>query len=155
MKPDLPPSFEGMPYAALRRYVSGASDAAERQRVESWAAASAGRRAYLAALGRTWLLGEGNAAADAAWAALTARLDVPPDESRPFEAPWEAPAVEIDVRRRGPARRLTGVFDSRRRWRVFSAAAAVALLVAVGTFLLEERGRGLAPSGEPPLREVA
>ena len=157
MSERLPPSFEGMPYAALRRYVSGASDAAERRRVEAWAAASGARRTYLAALIRTWHLAEAegglDAATEAAWAALSARLEVPPGESRLFEAPWEAPAVEIDVRRR-PARRLTGVFDPRRRWLVIPAAAAAVLIAALGTFLLGERARRSTPH-EATLREVA
>ena len=44
--------YEGMPLAVLRRYVKQTSDAAERRRVEAWAALSPARRRYLDAMCR-------------------------------------------------------------------------------------------------------
>lgn len=156
------PSFEGMPYASLRRYIAGASDATERRSVEAWAAESPGRRAYLAALGRTWQRVEREAsdaeraAADAAWTALSARLDVPADSAPAFVPAWEQPAVEIDVRGRRPARLLTGAFASRRRWPMIPAAAAAALIAATATYVVQQRGGStLSPTRPAPMREVA
>ncbi len=160
--PDPSGSFDGMPYAVLRRYVTGASEPAERRRVEAWAAASAARRAYLGALGRAWERGEREiadserSAANAAWAALSPKLDVPADASPPYEAPWEQPAVKVSVRRQQPARILTGAFDLRRRRSAIPAVAAAALLAATGTYLLQQRAHPVPVAQRPaPMREVA
>ncbi len=151
------PSYDGMSYEVLRRYVSGESDEGERRRVAAWAAESAVRRKYLEALRRTWTRGgtaesEAGRSAATAWNALRAQLDVPSDAEPPFVAPGEAPVVEIDVRRRRQVRLLTHAFERRSRWVPVSVAAA-ALLVVGGTFLLDE-GRFDGRSTPIPEREI-
>ena len=134
-----------MPYAVLRRYVSGASDLAERRQIEEWAGASSERRAYLTTLARTWRESEQGAseselaATDAAWAALSKELDVPDKVSSRSSVPPETPAVEIDVSARQPARVYTGAFRKRRRFPFTPAAAVAAVLVLTGTYLVNER----------------
>jgi transmembrane sensor len=77
---DRQPSSRELPPDALARYLAGESDRSERARVEAWAAASAGRREYLAALVRSWDRSRIGATSselretDAAWAALRPRL---------------------------------------------------------------------------------
>jgi len=157
----LGPSFEGMPYTTLRRYVLGASDAVDQRRIEAWASSPA-RRAYLAALERAWRRTERENSdaqrkeTDAAWAALLAQLEVPLESSPSFQASWEAPAVEIDVGRHQPARILTGAFARRRSWWMLPVAAAASLLVAGGAWLVHEKtGRAAVPEQPPEMREVA
>jgi len=155
-----------MSYAELRRYVSAASDDAERQRVEAWAMGNTTRREYLSALTRAWKIAQAQRssaddaeATDAAWASLEAKLELRPsaDETPAFVAPWEVRPVEIDVRRRGPVRVMTGAFQSRPPWTMIPAVAAAVLVIGVfGALLLRARGSDRAVTTAPaPMREVA
>lgn len=145
--PNTEPSFEGMSYSALRRYVAGASDTFEQRQVAAWSAESPARRNYLEALGRTWARGQAAAdaertAADTAWTALRSQLEVPQADSvPPFVASWEKPAVQIDMRHRRPARLFTHVFDTKRR-RTAPLIAAAMLLIAAGAFLFQQSQSG-------------
>ncbi len=165
-----PSSHELLP-GALARYVAGESDRSECERVEGWAAASAERRAYLAALLRTWARARAGATSaelretDAAWAALRGRLG---------EAETSLDAVAIEVQTspaksggsfagtaRGGGHRRGFVIPalSRSPWSLPRAAAA-ALLLAGGVGVLrhfyfqppESTARvAVAPA---PMREV-
>jgi transmembrane sensor len=155
-------SYEGISYDMLRRYISGASSDDERRRVETWAAMSAERRAYLAALARTWQAAQAATSdidhqeTDSAWAELSAKLDVPADASPAFVAPWEGPSVEIDVSRRRPARVMTGIFAPRPRQRTLQFAAAASFIIIASATLLWQRDRQQSVAEQPaPMREVA
>lgn len=113
--------IDGLPLALLRRHLSGAADAGERERVERWAAVSASRRDYLAALTRTW--------ARAHWGASAA-------EREDADAAWRALGVRLDElardRRRAPRRRAWPRSWEPRRAVLASLAAGLVLAVGVG-----------------------
>ncbi|HEY9448151.1 MAG TPA: hypothetical protein VIQ60_00285, partial [Gemmatimonadaceae bacterium] len=82
------PDVEGMPIEVLRRYLKNQSDAAEARRVEAWASESDSRQRYLDSL-RDLLERapmESRAAAELAWARLSARL------RRPVTVPGSVPS---------------------------------------------------------------
>jgi transmembrane sensor len=132
MSDETPGGFEGMSYAALRRYVSGMSNAAEQSRIEAWAAESDKRRAYLTVLVRTWQAGRlnlPNAAqveTDIAWSALSARLDAQKPQRK-----FELPSGLSSVRHR---RTVPGL-----------AAAAVLVALTVGTMFWSAQRRSKTP----------
>lgn len=151
-----------MESAALRRYVTGESDAAERRRVEAWAAESGERRRYLAAMRELYQRGaaEERDEAAAAWARIAARMEPPatPAEKTPaYVAPWEAPAVRVDVRQRRPPRVLAGAFESRRRWpSLIGVAATLLVLIGGGTLVLYNQPEVTAPAAPAvAMRQIA
>jgi transmembrane sensor len=132
-----------MPIEVLRRYVRSASDAAERRRVQSWAAEWGGRQRYLDAMRN--LLGrapsESRAGTEAAWSHLAARLD---------EQVHERPAP-------GSGRPALGRFlPSRRRPRSVALVAAGALLASLAGSVLLDRSaaRHTSPSAETAAMRV-
>lgn len=152
--PDRFPAHEGMPVAALRRYVIGESSASERRRVEAWASASSERRRYLAALARILARADGPARrrAAAAWTRLAARLAPPVGTTgapAAWEAPWERPVVRVDVARRRPPRLLTGAFAPRTQPRPWLVAAGLALAAGVAGALIGSAPRTGATGTTP------
>ncbi len=156
------PGYDGLELAVLRRYVSGQSDAAERRRVEAWAAEAAERRRYLAAMRE--LFEHGPAAAEvhetaAAWRQVAARMEPPSASSAgapAYVAPWDGPAVRVDVRRRQPPRILAGAFAERGRWRaLLTTAAALVLTLGGGTLLLRARLHTVASAPVVSMRQIA
>src|SRR5690349_14454751 len=136
------PGYDGLELAILRRYVTGRSDATERRRVEAWAAESADRRRYLASMRQLYERGPVDERDETAamWGRIADRMEPPvagEADVPAYVAPWEAPAVRVDVRRRAP-RVIGGVFAPRRQWSVLLAAAA-ALVITVGSGILALR----------------
>ena len=87
------PDFEGMPLDVLRRYLRNRGDAAERRRVDAWAALSGSRQRYLDAM--RGLLdrapAESRDRSEAAWTRMAARLGEQPAPSVVASAPAPAP----------------------------------------------------------------
>jgi transmembrane sensor len=154
------PGYDGMDPAILRRYLAGQSDSAERRRVEAWASESADRRRYLAAM-RDLYERQPQGSAEAtrlAWLKVAEQMEPPSraiGQEPPYEAPWEAPAVRVDVSRRQP-RVLLGAFAWRSRWPAAIGVAA-ALLLAVGGGALYLGVGSLLPVSAPAAttREIA
>lgn len=140
------PSFQGMPYAVLRRYVSGASDGFERRRVETWAASSPERCAYLTALVEGWrtsglgVTESEQASTDAAWAVLRSHLGLRED-AVPSSPVTRSYPVVVDLQSRKPAGVPAALLSSPRRRRRFAplAAAAAVVLVAGASYLFQDR----------------
>src|SRR5512146_3288421 len=108
------PDVDGMPLAALRRYVTGVGEPEERQRIDAWAAERVDRRRYLAALRHLYERASGDARDEArgAWARIADALAPPsarPAAAARYVAPWERPVVDVDLTPR-PARVLRGAF---------------------------------------------
>lgn len=163
---DRHPSPHDLPPGALARYLAGESDRGERASVEAWAAASAERREYLAALARSWSRARAGAASaelretDAAWAALGSRLgdfDSALHAGEGLDGAHDAASLTRDAAPRrafvipGAARA-----GGRSRW---LHAAAAALIVAGGAGALRyyksERAEAAARTvARAPMREV-
>jgi transmembrane sensor len=144
------PSYQGMELATLRRYVLGESPEAERRRVAAWAAEAGERRRYLEAMRELHAQepGAGADARSAAWARIAARLDRPSARVEPpYTAPWDAPAVRVNLQDRGRPRILAGAFAPRRApWTMPLAVCAGLLVAAVG---LRMANRAANPASTP------
>ncbi|MGH7720388.1 MAG: FecR family protein, partial [Gemmatimonadaceae bacterium] len=154
------PGYDGMEIAALRRYITRRSDTAERRRVEAWAAESVARRQYLTAMRQLYERGSVEVADDtaAAWQRIAARME-PPEapsvEAPQYVAPWEEPAVRVDVRRQ-PVRILGGAFaPRRRRMPVIAAAAAAVFVLGGGALILRDRAPVPASAPDASMRQIA
>lgn len=110
---------------ALARYLAGASDAPERERVEAWAASDPDHAHELEALRRIW--------DDAAEAMPLPELDV--------DAGW----LKVEQRMGGAAGRGTVIPLNARRW--LAAAAVIAGLLFAGRMLFGPRTVELAATG--------
>jgi ferric-dicitrate binding protein FerR (iron transport regulator) len=156
----------GISYAELHRYVSGASDEAERQRVEAWVMGNTARQEYLSALTRAWTIAQANRstadggeATDAAWTRLEAHLDLRAisDATPRFVTPREVRRLDIVVPHHRAMRSWAGAYQSRRRRILIPAVAAAVLMIGVfgGTLLLRDRDSGRPVTIAPaPMREV-
>jgi transmembrane sensor len=152
-------SSRDLPPGALARYLVGESDRNERALVEAWAAASAERREYLAALVRSSSRARRTATSaefretDAAWAALRARLgdyDAALHAGEGIDRGGDsANTPRTPALRRAFIMPGVGSAGSRHRWRY---AAAAALIVAIGGGTLRHF---LAQRVEAPVRAVA
>jgi transmembrane sensor len=158
---------------ALARYAAGESDRAERALVEAWAAASAERQEYLAALQRVWMRSRAGMSSaelsetDAAWVALRARLAQVDSPRRAGEGGDGADAVgsfgrstihpgRANVRRRAFVLPATPRAGRRQPW-LRAAAAVLLLAVGVGAlrhFLSDRRGAPVLTANQSPMREV-
>lgn len=130
------PGYGRMELAATRRYISGECTPEEQRRIDRWAGASVERRRYLDALEALLrrIPSTETDGAEEAWQRVLAQMEPPLVRSaHGYIAPWEGPAERVEIERRRRPRILAGAFgaERRRRWPL-GAAAAAALLAAIG-----------------------
>ncbi len=157
--PPTPPGagYSGIEADSIRRYVAGECTPEDHRHIDGWAAESPERRRYLRALmalRRRGSADDGHRSA-AAWSRIAAGM-AQPDASvaATYVAPWEEPAIRVDVRRRRRTRVLAGAFGPRTtRWWPLLAAAGVAFAFAGFNAAIGTRDHSVTPRAAA-MREI-